>query len=72
MLRSFNGLMLFCRHLGSLNTFEQGALLFHFAPGTPNDVAGHVLALDMELVGQGCMQSVSLHFCSLGGPWTGL
>ena len=72
MLRSINGLMLFYHHLGSLNAFEQGALLFHFAPGTPNDIAGHVLALDMELVGQVCVQSVSLQFCSLGGPWTGL
>lgn len=50
MLRSFNGLMLFCHHLGSLNNFEQGALLFHFARGTPNDITGPVLALHHMVV----------------------
>lgn len=65
-LRSFNGLMLFCRHLGRLHNFEQGALHFPFALGTPNNVAGRVLAIDLEPVGQGCVQSVSL------GLWTEL
>lgn len=71
-LRRLNDLMLFCSCLGSLNNFEQGVLHFHFALGTPSEVASPVLALDIGPVERGCVQSVSLVSCCVGHPWTEL
>lgn len=72
-LRRLNDLMLLCSCLGSLNNFEQGVLHFHFAMGTPSEVASPVLVLlDIGQVERGCVQSVSLVSCYVGHPWTEL